>query len=218
MSKNKNFKKLVTLQETKMAEEIVPEIVAEENTQAPSEPVAEVKEAVIEKVSEPVVIEEKRAEIKTSSFSDKIAELKSSGTTYQKNLISSLEIYISKMKPGAPVTSSEGARHQYVLWKTITALLVEIPADEFKKLWNILLAYFNEYDKTVFGDRYVFRFSEFWSWPEDELSAFQRILNLIKLTANANNRAANIKQVSMERTLDGWFSEEARSRIMSFYK
>lgn len=152
-----------------------------------------------------------------SEFTKLIDDLKVSGTSTQKILITSIEKYIDTMTPGKPVKDDAGAKSQYDLWKIISYLAEQAPGDEFKKLWNILLAYFEEYKDGVFHDRYIYRFSEFWVWPEHELNGMHRILNLVKLTCNPADRGHGLKNVSLDRSLTEGFSEEARQRITTFY-
>jgi len=163
-------------------------------------------------------VEEQTQVIEYTEFETLINKIKESGTATQKTLILAIETYMEKMKPGMPVDDATGARNQYVFWKTISGLVERAEKDEFKKLWSILLGYFDQYKDGAFHDRYVFRFSEFWHYSISELNAYQRVINLIKLTANAKERESGLKQVDLERTLAEGFSEEARQRIITFYK
>lgn len=154
---------------------------------------------------------------KPLSFTDTISQFKTKGTPNQKALIVALEKYIEVMAPGVPVTGENGARHQYTLWRTIYNIVHNIPITEFKATWQLLLLYFNEYQATVFHERYVFRFSEYWVHTQDELNGFQRIVNLLKLTCVPASREIGLKQVNINATLSQGFTEDARQRILSFY-
>jgi len=165
---------------------------------------------------EPVV--EVKSEQPLKDFDALVSKLLLEGTQNQKTLVKSLQSYITNMAPGKPIGINEGAKQQYYLWKSISSIAESAPVDEFKKLWNILLAFFENYKDHAFHDRYVFRFSEYWSWSDIELTAFQRILNIIKLTSNANTRDNCLKNVDLDRSLAVGFSDEARQRITTFYK
>jgi len=156
--------------------------------------------------------------IPSTDFQTLIANMRSTGTQAQKILIASLDRYVTDMQPGRVVKDSEGARSQYNLWKAITYIAETAPVDEFKRLWNILLAYSEEYKDGVFQDRYIFRFSEYWIWSEHELNGLHRILNIIKLTSNTATRADGLRQVSLDRSLMEGFTDDARQRIIMFYK
>lgn len=153
-----------------------------------------------------------------TGFDAQIQALRISGTTHQKNLIQALDLYVDKMHPSQTVSEDEGARHQYNLWRALIFVIDQSPQDEFKKLWNIVLAYFEHYKQTVFHDRYVFRFSEFWQWSDDQLTALQRLINIIKLTSNQEDRAKGLKQVDLNRSLDTGITDIGRQKLVSFYK
>lgn len=153
-----------------------------------------------------------------TTFQAKIAELKQSGTSNQKAVISSLETYIATMNPSMVVTEDNGAKQQYNLFKAIHNVLENSPPDEFKKTWNIILAFFNEYKNTVFSDRYIYRFSEYWQWSEDHLTAFQRLINIIKLTCEPSTRTAGLRHVDLDRSLAVGISDNARQKVTNFYK
>lgn len=151
------------------------------------------------------------------TFIDIIAQIKERGTVQQRALITAIENYAEAMKPGKPVDGDAGARIQFGFWKTILTVAESADVAEFKILWNILLGFFHQERAGVFHERYVFRFSEFWVQSEAELTGFQRILNLIKLTADANTRQQSLKQVDLQRMLEVGFTETGRQRILSFY-
>lgn len=153
-----------------------------------------------------------------TDFETLISQLKQSGTAPQKNLINALENYVGFMMPGNAISDDAGARQQYMLWKALIFVIDESPSDEFKKLWNIVLAFFEEYKKTVFHDRYVFRFSEFWQWSDTDLTAMQRIINIIKLTCNPDTRTTGIRKVDLNRSLETGISDNGRQKLVSFYK
>lgn len=151
------------------------------------------------------------------TFEQKIAELKKTGSVHMQSLITELEIYIFKMAPGKPIDATDGAHMQYVLWKTIDKITRTAPREEFKALWSILLGYFYNYREGVFNERYVYRFADQWNHSNVYLEMLQRIINLIKLTCDQSSMQKGLNQVSLKRTLDEGFDEEARQRIISYY-
>lgn len=167
----------------------------------------------------PTVVPTQPAAAPASSFSVQIENLKAKGSLSEKALIQAMESYIDQMRPGKPISENDGAHQQYSLWRMIHGLIHQVPPEEFPKHWNLLLSFFsqNQGEGQVFHDRYVFRFSEYWSRAEAELDGFQRILNLIKLTADPQTRKLGLKQVSLDRTLSAGFTEEGRQKLLSFY-
>lgn len=169
---------------------------------------------VVEQTSAPIVTETKTEE-KVSDIDTYFNSIRTGTSTELKSILGQLEVYGEKMKPGRPMaTVEDGAKNQYALWKTIEGAS-KLPMDQFRKAWNIILAFANT--NPCFNDRYIFRFAEYWIWNTDELDAFQRILNLIKLTADPEKRVNGLKQVSLDRTLEKVFTQEAKQNIIAFY-
>jgi hypothetical protein len=152
-----------------------------------------------------------------SDFMKSLDELKASGSLGVKALISAFEKYTSDMKPGAPMDEDKGVLNQFYFWNSIYAVLEKTPREEFKQAWSVILGFFKEHEETVFSDRYVFRFLDMWKWDEDSLTCYQRIVNLIKQTADPATRADGVKQVDFGRTLEVLLTEEAKAKINLFY-
>lgn len=174
---------------------------------APAAPLAGLVQAV---VKETVVSNE-------TPFTVRIDAIKESGTNQEKSLVAALDAYVDFMKPGAPVAPDRGVKQQYTLWKTILALAENAPKEQFNALWNILLAYFDNYKDGVFHDRYLFRFIDQWIWSENDLKAMQNIFNLLQLTANPAKRKEGLARVQLEKTLATGINDEGRDRINLFY-
>lgn len=163
------------------------------------------------------VVEQTQPVVKQSAFEALVAKAKQ-GSVSERNLIVELETYLEAMAPGKPVVPKQGNNSQYRLWINLRNLINNVDDQaQFKQLWNIVLAYFVEYKNGVFHDRYVFRFSEEWDRSLDELNAYQRLINLIKLTADANTRANGLKQIDIDRTLQIGFTDAGRGRLLNFY-
>lgn len=169
-------------------------------------------------VVETPVVEEK-GPVELSSFEIYSNKIKESGTAAEKKLVSAIEHYVDVMQPGKPVEVNQGARNQHAFWKTIFNAVELSAQDEFKSLWKILLAYFNQYSKGgAFGYRHVYRFSEFWVNGEEELRAYQKVLNVMALTCDPATRANGMKQFDISRSFDTVFTEVGRSRLIQFYQ
>jgi hypothetical protein len=131
-----------------------------------------------------------------------------------EDLLADLNTYVSNMKPGLIKNPDDGARQQRTLWLLIRKV-ASLPSDKFRGSWTLLLnfAYANE----CFTERYIYRFSENWIWNTDELSAFQRIINLILLTKDFTTRKDGLKQVNLDRSLESIFTQEEKQNIITFY-
>lgn len=208
-------------------------LMSEENTQAPvaedlskepeaSEVIVSVTTPAVEPVVKPVVVNTvvapaaKPATAAETSMENVFQKMRENGTVFEKMTMASLDSYVDKMKPGLPIAADVGARNQHALWKLFESVIETAPETEFKKLWSVILAFFNA-DKTgVFGERYVYRFADQWVWSIDELNSMQRIINLVINTKTPATRALDVKRISIPKTVEG-FSEKAKERLNNYY-
>lgn len=193
--------------------ETATDVVAETKVETPVAPVPEVPAA---KVETPVV--EQATEVVQDNFEATFDKIAQTGSTHEKALINALKTYVSTMAPGQTMDPDAGASRQYHLWMSLRSVIQAAPEQEFKRLWSIVLAFAEKYKDAAFGERYVMRFAEYWRQDTDELTAFQRLINLIKLTCDPQTREKGLRQVDLTRSLDKGLSEQGRSRIISFYQ
>lgn len=201
------------VQENQAAEQ-APELIKQAETPPP---VIQVKSPVVPQA--PVVtntIQSTKPE--HADFIQMTEDLMLKGTSEQKYIIGTMRAYIEAMKPGKRIDSDTGAKHQYTLWRLLFTVIHNHPRDQFKTLWQLVLAYFKEYGNGVLGDDAVYRFSEAWKYNANELKAFQRLLDLISLTADAATAQSGLKQYDFKRGLSIGFTEEGSSRLVNFYK
>lgn len=201
-----------TVQEEQKAPEVIQEAVVEPKLEVKTE-----VQAAPQVQQKPV---QQPAQAKKQNFlniDDYINDLKENGTIAQKNLIAALDKYLEDLKPRKPVANNKGADTQYLFWKTLWSVIEHSAQEEFKSLWTIVLAYFDKFKNDAFNERYVYRFAEYWNANVDELTAFQRLLNLIHLTADPKQRNLGLKQVNVDKSLELIFSEQGRQKVLSFY-
>lgn len=212
-----------TLPETVETTEQVAEVVeAAPEVQAPvvtetAAPAAEAPAAVeeVQPAAEPEVVAAEPA-LPLTEFEKTIQNLKATGTSDQVALIGNLEQYIERMAPGKPNDGKSGSQNQLSLWNMMKNLLERAPDAQFRNLWSILLAYFHEFEASVFKESHVYRFTEHWAGSRRELDGFLQILNLVKVSANPKTRGETKKQVDLEKSIQS-LSETGRKRLISFY-
>lgn len=145
-----------------------------------------------------------------------IVQLQENGSEASRTLLAGLSKYMENMVPGVPQSKTEGPANQLMLWRTIRGL-IEAESEDFGNAWGVMLGLFTKHAEGVFHERYVFRFMDNIAIAAHELSAFQNILDLIRLTADPKTRVSSLKQTDMTRTLAKGFSENGRQRILGFY-
>lgn len=193
----------------------VPDSAVEQAQTPVVEAATEIKAAVTEATT---VVQNQTEEVALSAFEETLATIERAPTVYEAALLRSLKTYVNDMAPGKIMEGEAGSQRQYGLWTSLRSIIQSSPDEEFKRLWSIVLMFANEYRNGAFGERYVFRFSEFWLYDVEELATFQRILTVINLTAEPSTRQASIKKLDITRTFANGLSEQGRSRLLAFYQ
>lgn len=137
-------------------------------------------------------------------------------TTGQLIIRSIMAEYAVAMAPGKPVSEGEGANHQLKLYRAIEQVL-RSPAELFHTHMNTFLDEVKKGRKTVFNEKYAFRFFHRVELPEAALKSFERLMNLFINTCDAASRNHALKQIDMEKTLEKISDESTRQRIFAFY-
>lgn len=149
-------------------------------------------------------------------FSSVIDNLRNNGTPAQKQTIWRLDDYAAKMAPGLPQTEQTGTQNQLSLWHLLDAT-INLDQAEFKQCWGIILLYFKELKQSVFADQYVARFFNSIRLDETSSKAFQHLLDICTLTADAATRSKVMRQIDLNRALSIGVSDKAKANIISFY-
>jgi hypothetical protein len=136
----------------------------------------------------------------------------------ERLLIASLDAYISNMAPNKQLSPSEGAKHQYNLWKIIQNVINLSQEKDFAKLYRILLNKFKEHENGVFGSKLVYRFADAWGNSQEDLASMQKILNLMKLTCSPNSRISGLRQVDLGKSISTGFTDVGKRRLIEFYQ
>ena len=186
----------VSTEEASVEEAPVDDTPVEESLQAPTEEEPVEEPAVVEDVVRPSV--EVPEEVSVSKLEEFLSN------------------YLREMAPRVPMTDKLGAMNQYGLWKTLESV-INSDSNVFRDDFKVVLKYFSDYADSSFGPRYIYRFSEYWEWSTDELDVFQKLINILLLTADPSKRAAGLKQVDLSKALGVGFTDTAKSNIGSFF-
>lgn len=182
-----------------------PEVI--ETASAPA-PVAEAKPVTAATIEKMVAVEESAIEGLDSALK------KATGST--RILFSVLRDYIVAMAPNRPVGVQEGCAQQVQLYRTLNNFLNSVDGNDFQEAFGIVLGVAHLERDRSFAETHLFRFFDNVSLSANEISAFQRLLNLIKLTADHRSRAIGLKQLNFGATVAG-LSEVAQNKLASFY-
>lgn len=127
-----------------------------------------------------------------------------------------LERYAVAMAPGKPLSNEQGATLQVGLYRVLVNVLNR-PGPEFVPLWTLILAFAHAHAKDVFNPRYLHRFWSYLKLTPNELRSFERILNLISVTANPQMRSLGIKQVDLKIVLKYLAHPNIVQNIRAYY-
>lgn len=179
---------------------------------------------VEQKNSTSVEVNERQPIVKKTSFESQIEKFRQSGTEEQKRLVRALDSFVETTFPFEKdgytlrkITDDAGVTAQHQLFQALYHVIERSPEEEFKKLWNIALAYFANYKETVFNGKWVYRWAYAWSWGEEKLDLLQRLVNLMMLTCDPNTRRNELRKVDLVRTVEIVLSEEGKNRLIAFY-
>lgn len=153
------------------------------------------------------------------AFEAKLKEAEKLNDVLTNELMLFMADYVLSMAPGVNIDLRAGAAKQKAFFKMLQKVIEKSTIDTFKTNWIIVLSYFWAYrrDKAL-GERYVNRFSEYWQNKDEDLTAYQRIVNLCLLSANPAERSKVLKQVDINKTLEIGFTEVGRNNVKTFYK
>lgn len=127
-----------------------------------------------------------------------------------------LERYALNMKPGKLTPDAEGATHQVALYRTLIQVL-DRPGPEFMPLWTLILQFANEHMKDVFHPKYLYRFFSHLKLSKVEIRNFERLLNMISLTADPKSRALGLKQFDLKITLKYLAKPNIVQNVRAYY-
>lgn len=109
------------------------------------------------------------------------------------------------------------AKRQLRFFRTILAVVEKSDPEDFVKTWIVLIAFFRRYKNGALSVRKVFRFAEYWTENKDELIAYQRIVNLLLLSTDVEQRRNVSKNVDILKTTEFCFTDAGRSNIALYY-
>lgn len=133
-----------------------------------------------------------------------------------KLALMSIADYMVAMQPRRPIDNAKGSQQQIALYRAITGIINNTEAD-FQVAFSTLLNLFHKHRAGVFHEVNVFRFTEHITLNKDETTAFLRLLNLLKLTADPKAREVALRQVRLEDTLAFGINDAGKQRVLEFF-
>lgn len=145
-----------------------------------------------------------------------IEKAKAEATTYGKMILDQLKAYIDNMAPKKLISTADTVRWQVQLYRVLSNSVNRLD-DDFFLVWGTILKAFHNQKDGVFHESYVFRAMEHVTLSKEDQAGFQRLLNLVKITANPQGRQAATRQVDFKKTLEFGVNEAGRQKLLNFY-
>lgn len=174
----------------------------------PIEPPVIVDPAVVE-TPEPVVLEVAIPDVAPVT----VSQLEMKASIIEQNLAN----YAAVMAINSPVNAEEGAMQQTLLYSTIKQVL-GLTGGDFTNQYSRLLEFVATHRDTMFSERYAYRFFEQVRVNQHERKNFERILNLLIATSVAGTRQLGLRQIDLQRTLEGIHDGDVQQRITEYYQ
>lgn len=130
-------------------------------------------------------------------------------------IISQLTDYNKAMGPSQPIDSVTGAKYQKRLYNIMIDAL-RFPMADFIRIWDALLTFVHKHRTESFKIPGPFRFPESIPMTRRESKNFQRLILLVVKTANPATRAANLRQLSLDSTVQDLTGAQA-DKLRAFY-
>jgi hypothetical protein len=136
--------------------------------------------------------------------------------TNKLGVIHFLTEYSVAMAPRRPITDKEGSLMQKHLFDAIIGLINK-EDEHFTQLWSAVLRYVEKEINGVFSHTHAFRFMDNVPLNPEQCQALASLLHLLRLTAAPASRKDNLKQVSLDKTLQVGVTDSGRQRVLAFY-
>lgn len=151
----------------------------------------------------------------STGFKALVENEKQNGTVSAISFVAFFESYIKTMQPGRATSTAEVIRCQEGMLDNLTFVITTAPANEFKRLWNLAIAYFSEYKDSSLSPRYYGRGAKDWKRDPGQFLVLTSLVNLLEVSATDIDSVHS--QVDVGAIADKGFSEEARGRLIGFY-
>ena len=152
----------------------------------------------------------------TAELTDALQNARKEATAFGTMVIDQILQYIDGMAPKKQQDEASISRWQVSLYRALCSAANKCE-DDFYLVWGAILAAFHQHKDGVFHETAVFRGMQHIVLPPNDIKGFQRLLNLIKITANPVGRQAATKQVDFQRTLEFGLTEQGRMKLLNFY-
>lgn len=163
----------------------------------------------------PLNVTDNKAVKISADFSALISNEKAKGTVWAQDVISFMERYAEAMAPRRIMSSTDVVNWQEGLLDKLVSIIERAPANEFNRLWRLVIAFFGEYKSACFSPVYYSRGATEWRRDPKQYQILTNLTNLLE--ASARDMKTVNEVVNVNSVVGKNFSEEARGRVIGFY-
>lgn len=192
------------------------------DTQAPEQTQ---EEAPAESTEQPAVVEPAPAPAAAETTQALVQAAESASTRFGgvsdsvKVVLSTLEEYVAKMRPGHMVGDREGAIQQQRLYRTLKTAMALPDVKDFRAAMDAIMETIAQHRNGCFGEYHVYRFVENVQLSSDDRKEFERLMHLLITLAPAGDRAAILnEQLDLNVILVNVKQEEVKQRFLAYLR
>lgn len=189
---------------------------APEQTQEEAPAESTEQPAVVEPTPEPAAAEDTQALVQAAeSASTRFGGVSDS----VKVVLSTLEEYVTKMRPGHMVGERDGAVQQQRLYRTLKTAMALPDVKDFRAAMDAIMETIAQHRNGCFGEYHVYRFVENVQLSSDDRKEFERLMHLLITLAPAGDRAAILNaQLDLNVILVNVKQEEVKQRFLAYLR
>lgn len=169
-------------------------------------------------------VEEPKEEPKVVSNGSELNVNKDRLTALGVSILTDVEEFAKVMSNETMITPEVGRKAQEKMWWTIKRLLLNTTDVEFRDVFGavLLIMHKNKVNKygrpAAFDSSMIFRFANLTNITGDEVNQYKNIFITMVRTADPANRHLVAKQIGWSAVTDNNLPEQARARLLSFYR
>lgn len=133
-------------------------------------------------------------------------------TRIEQQLVS----YIESMQPSLALDPKVGGQWQASLFNLIRTVLNNSDQEQFRREWNTILNVANREKDGVFHENYIMRFPQNWKLSDAEAALFRRLITVINMSADPQNRFNFGSTVRLDTVVQG-LNETQTNNFLNFY-
>lgn len=196
-----------------------------EDTQAPEQTQEEAPAAPAQSPEQSAVAEPTPAPAVAETTQALVQAAESASTRFGgvsdsvKVVLSTLEEYVTKMRPGHMVGDREGAIQQQRLYRTLKTAMALPDVKDFRAAMDAIMETIAQHRNGCFGEYHVYRFVENVQLSSDDRKEFERLMHLLITLAPAGDRAAILNaQLDLNVILVNVKQEEVKQRFLAYLR